>query len=45
MDEERKQMEEERSQKKPKKIGADGKKFVTQGAVKKPVLKRRGRGF
>ncbi|KAG9257963.1 P-loop containing nucleoside triphosphate hydrolase protein [Emericellopsis atlantica] len=42
-DEERKHAEEERTVK--KKIGGDGKKFVTQGAVKKPVIKRRGRGF
>ena len=41
--EERKQAEAERTT--TKKIGADGKKFVTQGAVKKPVIKRRGRGF
>ncbi|UNI14744.1 RNA helicase [Purpureocillium takamizusanense] len=41
----RRQAEEERATK--KKVGgpADGKKFVTQGAVKKPVIKRRGRGF
>ncbi|PWI75013.1 hypothetical protein PCL_08327 [Purpureocillium lilacinum] len=42
----RRQAEEERATK--KKAGAaaaDGKKFVTQGAVKKPVIKRRGRGF
>ncbi|KAJ3470655.1 hypothetical protein MRS44_000754 [Fusarium solani] len=44
-EEDRKHAEEERSQKKKKKIGSDGKKFVTQGAVKKPVIKRRGRGF
>ena len=43
-DEERKLMEEEKAVKKTK-IGGDGKKFVTQGAVKKPVIKRRGRGF
>lgn len=42
-EEDRKQAETERTTK--KKIGADGKKFVTQGAVKKPVIKRRGRGF
>ncbi|KAI6781039.1 Pre-mRNA-splicing factor ATP-dependent RNA helicase-like protein [Emericellopsis cladophorae] len=42
-DEDRKYAEEERTVK--KKIGSDGKKFVTQGAVKKPVIKRRGRGF
>lgn len=42
-DEDRKLAEVERGSK--KKIGADGKKFVTQGAVKKPVIKRRGRGF
>lgn len=42
-EEERKQVEEERTVK--KKIIPDGKKFVTQGAVKKPVIKRRGRGF
>ncbi|UZP32728.1 hypothetical protein NXS19_000544 [Fusarium pseudograminearum] len=43
----RKQLEEERSQKKPTKakIGADGKKFITQGAVRKPVTKRRNRPF
>ncbi|KPM38093.1 Pre-mRNA-splicing factor ATP-dependent RNA helicase prp16 [Neonectria ditissima] len=43
-EEDRKQAEVERSLKKTK-IGGDGKKFVTQGAVKKPVIKRRGRGF
>ena len=41
--EERNQADAEKATK--KKIGADGKKFVTQGAVKKPVIKRRGRGF
>lgn len=41
--EEKKQVEEDKGVK--KKVGADGKKFVTQGAVKKPVIKRRGRGF
>lgn len=44
-DEERKQMEEERGQKKKTNVGTNGKKFVTQGAVKKPVMKRRPRGF
>lgn len=43
-DEERKVAEEERAVTK-KKSANDGKKFVTQGAVKKPVAKRRGRGF
>lgn len=43
-EEERKQMEEERTVKKTKVVG-EGKKFVTQGAVKKPLVKRRGRGF
>lgn len=43
-EEDRKQIETERAQNK-KKIGSDGKKFVTQGAVKKPVIRRRGRGF
>ena len=42
-EEERQLAEAERSV--TKKIGVDGKKFVTQGAVKKPVIKRRGRGF
>lgn len=40
-DEERKQADEERA---VKKAPVDSKKFVTQGAVKKPVMKRRGRG-
>ena len=43
-DEEKKEVEAERATKK-KKVGSDGKKFVTQGAVRKPVIKRRGRGF
>ncbi|KEY72557.1 hypothetical protein S7711_05628 [Stachybotrys chartarum IBT 7711] len=42
-EEERKQAEEERTVKKAAVVG--GKKFVTQGSVKKPVVKRRGRGF
>ncbi|KIE03303.1 pre-mRNA splicing factor ATP-dependent RNA helicase prp16, partial [Metarhizium majus ARSEF 297] len=42
-DEERKQAEEEKATK--KKAPADTKKIVTQGAVKKPVIRRRGRGF
>src|SRR5699024_2890972 len=42
----RRQAEEERATKeKAGAAAADGKKFVTQGAVKKPVIKRRGRGF
>ncbi|KAM4055089.1 helicase associated (HA2) domain-containing protein [Hirsutella rhossiliensis] len=41
---EREQAEAERATAK-KKVGHDGKKFVTQGAVKKPVARRRGRGF
>lgn len=41
---EREQAEAERATAK-KKVGDDGKKFVTQGAVKKPVARRRGRGF
>lgn len=43
-EEDRLQAEEERAVVKKKAVG-DGKKFVTQGAVKKPVIKRRGRGF
>ena len=43
LDEERKQAEAERTVK--KKADTDEKKFITQGAVKKPVIKRRGRGF
>ncbi|PMB66138.1 Pre-mRNA-splicing factor ATP-dependent RNA helicase prp16 [Beauveria bassiana] len=40
------QDEAERASQAKKKIkSADGKKFVTQGAVKKPLVKRRGRGF
>ncbi|KAI9904925.1 hypothetical protein N3K66_001454 [Trichothecium roseum] len=42
-DEEKKEVEAERATK--KKVGSDGKKFVTQGAVRKPIIKRRGRGF
>ncbi|KFA70521.1 hypothetical protein S40285_00557 [Stachybotrys chlorohalonatus IBT 40285] len=42
-EEERKQAEEERTVKKAAVVG--GKKFVTQGSVKKPIVKRRGRGF
>ncbi|GFP52319.1 hypothetical protein ACSS6W_003640 [Trichoderma asperelloides] len=44
LDEERKQAEAERSLKK-KVDNADEKKIITQGAVRKPVIKRRGRGF
>ena len=46
-DDERKQQEEERSARGKTKTGAasDAKKIVTQGAVKKPVIKRRGRAF
>lgn len=40
----RQHAEEERAVVK-KKVPSDSKKFVTQGAVKKPVIKRRGRGF
>lgn len=43
-EEDRQQAEEERAVVK-KKAPSDSKKFVTQGAVKKPVIKRRGRGF
>lgn len=43
-EEDRLQAEEERAVVK-KKTATDGKRFVTQGAVKKPVIKRRGRGF
>ncbi|CAH0049681.1 unnamed protein product [Clonostachys solani] len=42
-EEDRKQAEVEKTTK--KKATTNGKKFVTQGAVKKPVIKRRGRGF
>ncbi|VUC20537.1 unnamed protein product [Clonostachys rosea] len=42
-EEDRKQAEVEKTTK--KKATISGKKFVTQGAVKKPVIKRRGRGF
>ncbi|CAI6095827.1 unnamed protein product [Clonostachys chloroleuca] len=42
-EEDRKQAEVEKTTK--KKATINGKKFVTQGAVKKPVIKRRGRGF
>lgn len=42
-DEERKEAEAERSSKK-KKDKVEGKKYVTQGAVRRPVVKRRG-GF
>ncbi|CAG9971334.1 unnamed protein product [Clonostachys byssicola] len=42
-EEDRKQAEVEKTTK--KKATITGKKFVTQGAVKKPVIKRRGRGF
>ncbi|KAI0176418.1 P-loop containing nucleoside triphosphate hydrolase protein [Hypoxylon sp. FL1284] len=42
--EEQKKQEEERAAKKP--AGADkGKKIIQSGAVKKPVIKRKGRGF
>ena len=44
-EEEKRAAEEERTAVKKKAVGAGGKKFVTQGAVKKPVVKRRGRGF
>ncbi|KAL6908720.1 pre-mRNA splicing factor ATP-dependent RNA helicase prp16 [Trichoderma evansii] len=44
LDEERKQAEAERSVKK-KADNTDEKKIITQGAVRKPVIKRRGRGF
>lgn len=45
-EEERLQAEAERASAAKKKASSlDGKKFVTQGAVKKPVVKRRGRGF
>ncbi|KAL7901127.1 pre-mRNA splicing factor ATP-dependent RNA helicase prp16 [Trichoderma sp. SZMC 28014] len=44
LDEERKQTEAERSHKK-KADNTDEKKIITQGAVRKPVIKRRGRGF
>ncbi|KAH8175753.1 helicase associated domain (HA2) domain-containing protein [Sarocladium implicatum] len=44
-EEEKRAAEEERTAVKKKTGGAGGKKFVTQGAVKKPVVKRRGRGF
>jgi pre-mRNA-splicing factor ATP-dependent RNA helicase DHX38/PRP16 len=43
LDEERKLAEAERTVK--KKSDKDEKKFTVQGAVKKPVIKRRGRGF
>lgn len=43
-EENRQHAEEERAVVK-KKVPSDSKKFVTQGAVKKPVIKRRGRGF
>ncbi|KOS19747.1 Pre-mRNA-splicing factor ATP-dependent RNA helicase prp16 [Escovopsis weberi] len=43
-EEERRLDEEERTTKK-KSAGSRDKKFITQGAVKKPVMKRRGRGF
>ncbi|KAK3181390.1 DEAH-box RNA helicase prp16 [Lecanicillium sp. MT-2017a] len=43
-EEERLQAEEERAHATKKSAGKE-KKFVTQGAVKKPVIKRRGRGF
>ncbi|KAI0468673.1 P-loop containing nucleoside triphosphate hydrolase protein [Xylaria cf. heliscus] len=41
--EEQQKMEEERKVKKP--VADKTKKIITSGAVKKPVLKRRGRGF
>lgn len=41
--EERKQAEADRATKKT--VVSDEKKFVTHGAVKKPIAKRRGRGF
>ncbi|ODA78792.1 hypothetical protein RJ55_06176 [Drechmeria coniospora] len=44
-EEERKRAEEERAMNKTAKTSSEGKKFVTQGAVKKPIAKRRGRGF
>lgn len=43
-EEERLQAEEEKASS-TKKAVSNNKKFVTQGAVKKPVIKRRGRGF
>lgn len=43
-DTELKQAEADRAVAKKKTVG-DAKKFVTQGAVRKPVAKRRGRGF
>jgi pre-mRNA-splicing factor ATP-dependent RNA helicase DHX38/PRP16 len=46
-EEERLLAEEERAKKKTTNGpgGHGDKKFITQGAVKKPVVKRRGRGF
>ncbi|KAI5866438.1 P-loop containing nucleoside triphosphate hydrolase protein [Durotheca rogersii] len=41
--EEQKQQEEEKAAKKPP--PEKGKKIITSGAVKKPVMKRKGRGF
>ncbi|RDA94201.1 hypothetical protein CP533_6539 [Ophiocordyceps camponoti-saundersi (nom. inval.)] len=43
--EEKLRLEAERATAKPKADDGGGKKFVTQGAVKKPVVRRRGRGF
>lgn len=43
-EDERLQAEEERANSTKKAVN-NNKKFVTQGAVKKPVIKRRGRGF
>ncbi|RDA85644.1 hypothetical protein CP532_3527 [Ophiocordyceps camponoti-leonardi (nom. inval.)] len=43
--EERLRIEAERATAKPRGDDGGGKKFVTQGAVKKPVVRRRGRGF
>jgi pre-mRNA-splicing factor ATP-dependent RNA helicase DHX38/PRP16 len=45
LDEEKKLAEEERTLIKKKTAVGAGKKFVTQGSVKKPIVKRRGRGF
>ncbi|OTB08698.1 hypothetical protein M426DRAFT_316711 [Hypoxylon sp. CI-4A] len=42
--EEQKKQEEERAAKKPA-AKSSGKKIITSGVVKKPVAKRKGRGF
>jgi pre-mRNA-splicing factor ATP-dependent RNA helicase DHX38/PRP16 len=44
-EEERIRGEGEKTLKTTATIGLSGKKFVTQGSVRKPVIKRRGRGF